>query len=124
MTSTPDHAAGQFADFRAELARLRKAAGLSQRAVGERLPEHGGEPVTGSAVGEWERGPSAPGPQNVAALESLFDQPSGHLAELLGYGSRRNVDDRLTGIEDTIAGMKGQLDELADLIRKNLARRR
>lgn len=115
----------QFAEFRKELARLRGLAGLSQSKVGEALAEHGGDRVSGSAVGEWERGPSIPGRRNVAALERLLDVPGGTLAAMVGYdtGHRYN-DERMDAIEDQLRSMKSSIDELADLVRSNLSRRR
>lgn len=90
--------------FGQRLAALREDARTSQRAVGAALPVHGGTSVTGSAVSEWERGISAPDPQNTRALELLFDEPEGGLGGLLGYrGDAPTITARLAALEDLLS---------------------
>jgi transcriptional regulator with XRE-family HTH domain len=98
--------------FGERLAVLRTAAGLSQRAIGETLAEHDGTAVSGSAYSEWERGISSPSPENVRALERIFDEPEGALAGLLGLrGDDPSTDARITTLER-------QMAELLDLVRR------
>lgn len=100
-------------NFGAELARLRQNAGLSQRAVAYRLEANGAERnVSGSAVGEWERGESAPTPRTTAALERIV---GGSLAPFLGYssdGDGRSIDDRLNHLEERMDQTDQRLDQV------------
>lgn len=101
--------------FGKELARLREIAGLSQRAVGDLIEDHGGERnVSGSAVGEWERGASAPSPRTAVALEKIVGADDGQLAGLLGYGPPGivSVTDQLFAMDERLTRIEDALDQL------------
>lgn len=100
--------------FGVELARLREAAGLSQRAVGDRIEANGGERnVTGSAVGDWERGQSTPPPRTVVAIEKIVGSAPGGLAELLGYGTQTgSLTERVSALEAQFTRIEEALDRL------------
>lgn len=100
--------------FRDELARLRAERGLSQRELGLALANGlGGVKVTGSAVGEWERGPSLPSRRNVEALERVLELEPGALAGLLGYstGAGRGVMARLERLEENVSRIEALLEQ-------------
>lgn len=101
--------------FPEELVRLRERARLSQRALGEKMAEVLGEPLTGQAISEWERGKNLPNRRNAAALENALGVAPGTLTELLGEGAERSIHDRLDGIE-------AKVDQLARLIEERLSR--
>lgn len=77
----------QLADFGIALRRARERAALSQRALGAAVAKEEGlsEPITGQAVGLWERGASEPGRDRIATIERVLGLPSGELAQRLGY---------------------------------------
>lgn len=106
------------ATFGSELARRRATAGVSQRALGAALAEHGGVSVSGSAVGEWERDVSSPNRSNALALERALGLDPGALAELLGYSvEEQTVHERLTNLER-------RFDEIEAALRTLRSRRR
>ena len=61
--------------FGERLYRLRKAAGLSQRALGEKLG------VTDKAVSKWENGAAKPTTDMLNRLSVLFDVPVSDLLQ-------------------------------------------
>lgn len=63
------------ARFPDRLRELRRQAGLSQRELGGAIGEVDGGPVTGSAVGEWERGLSRPDRKKAFALDGSSVNP-------------------------------------------------
>ena len=98
------------AGFAVQLAEARARSGLSQRQVGVALAEHGGERVSGSAVGEWERGTSTPGLRNARALDRLFGEP---FSEMLGYsGELPLLQERVSRIEEQLELLVGLVQEL------------
>lgn len=101
--------------FQVELARLRDRAGLSQRALGERMAAHLGEPLTGQAISEWERGNNLPNRRNAVALEEALGVDPGTLTRLLG-DDNRSINDRLDELE-------ARFDQFEDLLRSAISRR-
>ena len=103
-------AAQQFAE---RLKTLRVDTGRSQREVGQQLAGHGGENVTGSAVGEWERGTSRPDRRNALALDRLFELPEGTLSGLLGYSTiDLDYEARLAAMEERFSRIEEALARL------------
>lgn len=110
MAATPE----QRRAFGARLAELRTAKGWTQPAVCELLPEHGGKDVTVPAYSQWETGGTAPDARTAAALESIFGEPHGALAGLLGYrGDDPSTLARLDAIEAIVADLADGLTRLA-----------
>jgi transcriptional regulator with XRE-family HTH domain len=111
MAETEPHS-----EFRLRLQRARRQKSLSQRAIGEALADHGGEPVSGSAVGEWERGQSYPTRRNALALERALDQAPGTLTRLLGYDPEDSdgVSERLAAVESALERVVKALDALVE----------
>ena len=100
--------------IRLELVRLRQGSGLSQRAVGTELVKHGGEAISGSAVGEWERGKSVPNRRNAFALERLYGLEEGTLASMMGYHREpASLTDRLERLEE-------KFDRIEEMLRAAL----
>jgi transcriptional regulator with XRE-family HTH domain len=92
---------GTFGD---ELRRAREHAGLSQRAVGDILG------VSGSAIGEYERGASQPMRSKVSALEDAVGLPRGHLASLLG--EEPMLADQVRELRERLDRIEAQLRRL------------
>lgn len=63
--------------FQSRLAVARSSAGLTQRALGEKLG------VRQASVSQWEMGVSVPDPKMVYALETVLDLPAGTLSDTI-----------------------------------------
>lgn len=100
--------------FSARLRVLRAQTGWSLARVGRDLAAHGGQPVSGEAVRQWEQGVNTPRRDQVAALEGLYGVP-GELADLLGYRpADPGLADRLSALEDRMDEMAAAFIELRD----------
>ena len=78
---------------------------MSQRSLAEALSK-AGYPITGAAIGFWERGDWYPSPEHLQAVESLFDVPS-TLAVLTGRAGPSTEE-----LEQRIVELERRLDEL------------
>lgn len=117
-----DIAAGR-AEFSATVRARRSKLGLSQADVGKALADHGGASVSGSAVGEWERGDSFPTLENALALERVFVLDTGVLLGLLGYAAPKVVPaDRMDEFDQRLARVEEMIEELVNRRRRRGAR--
>lgn len=117
-----DIAAGRE-EFSATVRALRSRRGLSQADLGKALADHGGASVSGSAVGEWERGDSFPTRENALALEQVFVLDTGVLLSLLGYAPPKVVAaDRMDDFDRRLARVEEMVEELVNRRRRRAAR--
>lgn len=93
------------ATFGDELRRAREERGLSQRALGDLIG------ITGSAVGEWERGESEPTRSKVPVIEDAVGVERGTLAGLLGEEGA-SIAQRLSDLEGRFDRIEAALEEL------------
>lgn len=77
----------QLVEFGIALRKARERAGLAQRALGAAVAAGEGldEPITGAAVGLWERGAAEPGRDRIAVIENVLGLRAGTLTARLGY---------------------------------------
>lgn len=97
--------------FGDELRRAREAAGLSQRALGDVLG------VSGSAVGEWERGESQPTREKVPTIEQALGVEEGTLAALLGEDGRTLRED-FADLQEQVRQQSQQIAEILQILRR------
>lgn len=99
--------------FAGRLKELRRHAGLTQLAVVQALPDHGGYLVSDAACSLWEQASSAPDAINAAALERLFGEPEGALGALLGYrGDDPSTAERLNRLEARFDQLEAKIERL------------
>lgn len=86
--------------------------------MGAGLVDHDGDAVSGSAISEYERGISAPSPENVRALERLFEEPEGALAGLVGYrGDDPTTTAQLAELREEVTQLKEDVRQILRQLR-------
>lgn len=92
----------------------RAEANLSQGELGAAIG------VSGSAVGNWERGEDEPSRANVAALERALGLEPGDLSRHLGYGpadavpTQQQLMEMVQALSAQVQTMSQQLDRLLE----------
>lgn len=100
--------------FAGQLRGHRATAGLSQAELGSLIG------VTGSAIGNWERGEDEPNRDNVYALERALGLDSGELSRLLGYApadAAPSLQDLLSGLFEEVRELRSEVRELRAEVR-------
>jgi len=103
------------AAFGRALARLRRAAGLTQRQLAAQLTEQLGTEVPAQSVHAWEHADRYWLPDNRAAVEALAVILGDEDLELLGsagYVAGPSMGERLTQLEERFDRMEAQLAEI------------
>ncbi len=84
-----------YAKLASGLRELRKAAGLSQEELGEKLG------VSGATVSRWEAGQHVPTKSHLHALEDYYGLPFGNLVDrFINVAARRKLHDRVAEVRE------------------------
>jgi transcriptional regulator with XRE-family HTH domain len=98
--------------FGGQLRGRRAEAGLNQAELGAMIG------VTGSAIGNWERGEDEPTRDKVYALEQALNLEAGDLSRLLGYEPADTAPPSWEQVRDLMQSLAEEMKELRAEVRE------